>query len=111
MNAHYIHFHFQLVESKHVRSHALEAVLGNHLRSVEVRRKCISRATYSISNANYMTKLPYKDYDYETVRGACAESVIGYMTVPLGVVGPLMLDGREYTIPMATTGEVVLRMS
>jgi hydroxymethylglutaryl-CoA reductase (NADPH) len=25
------------------------------------------------------------------------------MTVPLGAVGPLKLDGREYMVPMATT--------
>lgn len=98
-----------MVESKHIRSHALETVLGNHLRGVEVRRKCTSRATNNISTTNYMSKLPYKDYDYETVRGACAESVIGYMTMPLGVVGPLMLDGKEYTVPMATTGVAFLQ--
>lgn len=27
----------------------------------------------------------------------------GYMTIPLGVVGPILLDGEFYHIPMATT--------
>ena len=35
--------------------------------------------------------------------GQCAENVIGYMTLPLGIVGPLKLDGKFYTVPMATT--------
>ncbi|KAL2928045.1 ATP-dependent DNA helicase 2 subunit KU70, partial [Bienertia sinuspersici] len=28
---------------------------------------------------------------------------VGYVQVPVGVVGPLLLDGREYYVPMATT--------
>lgn len=35
--------------------------------------------------------------------GACCENVIGYMPVPVGIVGPLLVDGREIYIPLATT--------
>ena len=41
-------------------------------------------------------------YDYSRVMGACCENVIGYMPIPLGIAGPLMIDGRLYPIPMAT---------
>ena len=43
-----------------------------------------------------------KDYDYSRVMGACCENVIGFMPLPLGIAGPLKIDGLMYPIPMAT---------
>lgn len=34
--------------------------------------------------------------------GACCENVIGYMPIPLGIAGPLKIDGQMLPIPMAT---------
>jgi len=91
-----------LIESKHIRTHVLEKVLcDDYLRGVDVRRKYIERSAKL--NPSTMNNIPFKYYDYKAVMGACAESVIGYMTLPLGVVGPLKLDGKTYTVPMATT--------
>jgi hydroxymethylglutaryl-CoA reductase (NADPH) len=42
------------------------------------------------------------DYDYSKVMGACCENVIGYMPIPLGIAGPLKIDGESIHIPMAT---------
>ena len=71
------------------------------LKISKVRRKVILR--HASVSLTCFDNLPYLGYDYEMVMGACAESVIGYMTIPLGSVGPLKLDGKEYMIPMATT--------
>ncbi|CAL9050601.1 unnamed protein product [Musa banksii] len=35
--------------------------------------------------------------------GQCCELPVGYVQLPVGVAGPLVLDGREHYVPMATT--------
>ena len=41
-------------------------------------------------------------YDYSRVFGACCENVVGYIPIPLGIAGPLRIDGDLVHIPMAT---------
>ncbi|XP_064461442.1 3-hydroxy-3-methylglutaryl-coenzyme A reductase-like isoform X2 [Ornithodoros turicata] len=88
----------QLVETRRVQSYKLEAVLGDPERGVAVRRKLLTKQ----SGRNF-SGLPYMGYDYGTVMGACCENVIGYLPVPVGVAGPLLLDSQNYHVPMATT--------
>lgn len=42
-------------------------------------------------------------YDYERIFGANCEIVCGYIPIPVGIVGPLALNGQEVYVPMATT--------
>jgi hydroxymethylglutaryl-CoA reductase (NADPH) len=42
------------------------------------------------------------NYDYSRVVGACCENVVGYIPIPLGIAGPLNIDGELVHIPMAT---------
>ncbi|KAI0200886.1 hydroxymethylglutaryl-coenzyme A reductase [Astrocystis sublimbata] len=93
-----------------VPGYALEKGLKDCERAVKVRRSIISRtpATTEITNLLERSKLPYLNYNWDQVLGACCENVIGYMPLPVGVAGPLVIDGQSYFIPMATTEGVLV---
>ncbi|KAL4228216.1 hypothetical protein ACF0H5_013649 [Mactra antiquata] len=89
-----------LVENKQVPAYKLEGTLGDYERGVSIRRQIVSD---QILSEEAMDNLPFSNYDYTYVDGACCENVIGYMPIPVGVAGPLILDGKSYMVPMATT--------
>ncbi|CAO3656901.1 unnamed protein product [Mucor hiemalis] len=90
-----------LVQNAHIAPYALEKVLGDFERAVLIRKIVISRA--SKTQTLETSALPINGYDYGKVLGACCENVIGYMPIPVGVAGPMIIDGDEVHIPMATT--------
>lgn len=93
-----------------IPGYALEKTLKDFTRAVKVRRTIISRtkATADLTNVLERSKLPYQNYNWAQVHGACCENVIGYMPLPVGVAGPLVIDGQSYFIPMATTEGVLV---
>lgn len=93
-----------------IPGYALEKTLVDKTRAVKIRRAVISRtpATNHVSSLLEKSNLPYLHYDYDRVFGACCENVIGYMPLPVGVAGPLTIDGRSYYLPMATTEGVLV---
>jgi hydroxymethylglutaryl-CoA reductase (NADPH) len=90
--------------------YALEATLNDMTRAVRIRRAIVSRthATRDTSTFLEHSKLPFNHYDYTRVYKTCCENVIGYMPLPVGVAGPLSIDGQNYFIPMATTEGVLV---
>ncbi|KAH8173880.1 hydroxymethylglutaryl-coenzyme A reductase domain-containing protein [Sarocladium implicatum] len=93
-----------------VPGYALEKTLKDCTRAVKIRRSIISRTkvTSEITSGLERSKLPYENYDWERVLGACCENVIGYLPLPVGVAGPLVIDGQSYFLPMATTEGVLV---
>lgn len=93
-----------------IPGYALEKTLGDFTRAVKIRRSIISRtkATSEITHTLERSKLPFERYDWERVFGACCENVIGYMPLPVGVAGPIVIDGQSYFLPMATTEGVLV---
>ena len=92
----------QLVQHKHIPAYKLESALGDPERGVAIRRRFISQQL-SPGSSSSLSELPYKNYDFSKVMGACCENVVGYMPIPVGVAGPLLLDGVYFHVPMATT--------
>uniref|UniRef100_A0A3Q3WFX9 3-hydroxy-3-methylglutaryl coenzyme A reductase n=1 Tax=Mola mola TaxID=94237 RepID=A0A3Q3WFX9_MOLML len=89
-----------LVNSRNILNYKLEAVLETPERGVAIRREMLSP---KLPVHSALARLPYKDYDYSKVMGTCCENVIGYMPVPVGVAGPLLLDEKQFYVPLATT--------
>ncbi|KAF8434525.1 hydroxymethylglutaryl-coenzyme A reductase-domain-containing protein [Boletus edulis BED1] len=89
-----------LAQDGKIAPYALEKVLGDLERAVSIRRALISRATPTKTLEH--SDIPMANYDYSRVFGACCENVVGYIPIPLGIAGPLTIDGEQVHIPMAT---------
>ncbi|KAK8561413.1 hypothetical protein V6N12_048484 [Hibiscus sabdariffa] len=79
-------------------SYSLESKLGDRKRAAAIRRDALERLT-----GKSLSGLPLDGFDYESILGQCCEMPIGYVQIPVGIAGPLLLNGREYSVPMATT--------
>ena len=92
-----------LVLQDKIKDHQLEKLLDPH-RAVEVRRLKFDAKLESLGNGGALNDLPHKnDLDYKRVLGANCEIVVGYVPIPVGLAGPITLNGESVYIPMATT--------
>ncbi|KAJ1965428.1 3-hydroxy-3-methylglutaryl-coenzyme A (HMG-CoA) reductase isozyme [Dipsacomyces acuminosporus] len=90
-----------LVNASVIPAYQLEKRLQDDIRAIKIRRAIISRA--SVTGTLEASQLPYHHYDYSKVHGQCCENVIGIMPIPVGIAGPIRIDGDLLHIPMATT--------
>lgn len=81
-----------------LKDYQLEKKLGDYERAVSLRRNL-----YEHVLEKDLSSIPHMGYDYNKVFGANCEIVIGYVPIPLGIVGPLIINGEPVYIPMATT--------
>ncbi|KAG6410974.1 hypothetical protein SASPL_129047 [Salvia splendens] len=81
-----------------IPSYALESKLGDCRRAASIRREALQRTT-----GKSLAGLPLEGFNYEAILGQCCEMPVGYVQIPVGIAGPLLLDGVEYSVPMATT--------
>ena len=79
--------------------HTFEEEFSTLEEAVKERRNYLE----FITEKKVLHDLSYKDYPYEDVYQRCCENVIGYIPIPLGVAGPILLNNKEYYLPMATT--------
>ncbi|KAL5099703.1 hypothetical protein RYX36_004030 [Vicia faba] len=88
----------QAVVSGSIQSYSLESKLGDCRRAAAIRNQAVERVT-----GRSLEGLPMENFDYDSILGQCCEMPIGFIQIPVGVAGPLLLDGKEFTVPMATT--------
>ncbi|CAN4123511.1 unnamed protein product [Withania somnifera] len=81
-----------------IPSYSLESKLGDCKRAASIRKEALQRLT-----GKSLGGLPLEGFNYESILGQCCEMPIGYVQIPVGIAGPLLLNGREYSVPMATT--------
>lgn len=86
------------VSSGSVPSYSLEVSLDDAQRGAAIRKRAVE-----IMTGRSLESLPLGGFDYSAVLGQCCEMVIGHMQIPVGVAGPLLLDGYDCMVPMATT--------
>ncbi|PIN15714.1 3-hydroxy-3-methylglutaryl-CoA (HMG-CoA) reductase [Handroanthus impetiginosus] len=81
-----------------IPSYALESKLGDCRRAAAIRREALQHIT-----GKSLMGLPLEGFDYNAILGQCCEMPVGYVQIPVGIAGPLLLNGMEYSVPMATT--------
>lgn len=81
-----------------LKDYQLETKLEDRTRAVHLRRQLFENVLQKS-----LTAVPYLNYDYDKVFGANCEIVVGYVPLPIGLVGPLSVNGEDIFVPMATT--------
>lgn len=89
---------FEYLRNGSLKDYQLEKKLGDYERAVKLRRRL-----YESLLDKKLDNIPYTNYDYGKVFGANCEIVVGYVPIPVGVVGPLLINGEPIYVPMATT--------
>ncbi|KAI3712759.1 hypothetical protein L1987_71324 [Smallanthus sonchifolius] len=88
----------KLVVSGSIPSYTLESKLGDCKRAASIRRNALQQIT-----GKSLSGLPLEGFDYDSILGQCCEMPVGYVQIPVGIAGPLLLNGTEFSVPMATT--------
>ncbi len=77
----------------------LENCFNNPLTAVKLRRKWYSEKAVPLET------IPYRNFDYRQVRHLKGGNIIGHTSLPIGLVGPLTIDGFKYHVPITTMKE------
>ena len=98
----------KLLKSNAIKHYMLE-------KELEASRAVIIRQQFLLSGYPDETRanIPCESYlDYEIATKSCCESIIGYVPIPLGLAGPLLVGEREFNVPIATTeGALIASLS
>jgi hydroxymethylglutaryl-CoA reductase (NADPH) len=98
--------YLKALKSGKLSHHKLEAVTGEAVRAINLRRQFIydlkGKTADGVGGGIPVESIEGESF-YNQVNGANCETVIGFIPIPVGIAGPLVLDGVSYHVPMATT--------
>ena len=97
-----------LVKLGKIPAYKLESALQDANRGVLIRRQIFVKDLPSEKGKDALSHIPHNGYDFTTATKACCENTIGFIPVPVGLIGPLLLNNKEYKVPMATTEGTLL---
>ncbi|MBN1785398.1 MAG: hydroxymethylglutaryl-CoA reductase (NADPH) [Candidatus Methanofastidiosa archaeon] len=84
-----------------IKMYALDGLIGSN-KATEARRHFLEEA-----GGRKYTEIANTSLDFDKVCGKNAENTIGAAQIPMGVIGPLMVNGEyakgEYYVPLATS--------
>jgi len=95
-----------------VALHQTEQVAADKVAAVDLRRELVAEELLQQGGtgelrASSLNAIPYDHFDvaqfYNSIYGKNCENVIGFVPLPVGVVGPLVVNGESFMVPMATT--------
>jgi hydroxymethylglutaryl-CoA reductase (NADPH) len=68
------------------------------IQAVKLRREYYEK----LYNVNFKN-IPYHNFNYQSIYKKNCENVIGYTSVPIGIVGPININNKNTLVPLATT--------
>lgn len=83
---------------KGLKLYNLEKEIDDFEEAVKIRRKIIETKL----KKNVLKNLPFKTFPYKDIYERCCENVIGYVPIPIGLAGPILINQEEHYLPMAT---------
>ena len=103
----------ELCLNDNLNTRSLDSFLDNPWRAVRIRRQVLkSQCASADISASFLESLPHEGVDYRPMVGSCCENTIGYLPVPVGIVGPLIVDNKPVFVPIATTeGNLIANIS
>ncbi|KII62144.1 3-hydroxy-3-methylglutaryl-coenzyme A reductase 2 [Thelohanellus kitauei] len=91
----------EIIESLH-REEIKPYMLENYLeaeRCVRIRRQYYKKH----QNVDISDNLSFKEFDYKRIVKRNCENVVGFVSIPVGIVGPIRINSFDYWVPLATT--------
>jgi len=84
--------------TRNIQIYNLEKKNTNYDECIDLRRKHYEE-NYNLN----LKDLPKKNYNYKSIINKNCENVIGYVRLPVGIVGPININNKERLIPISTT--------